>query len=318
MEHIARWSIIPRDIRLYITSEYLTAREILNLQIVNKQQQAEQEHAYSHMRFHGFDQHTYHTPSEVRWVVERKRVKLRCLSYQATDCPAGMTSLYKVCEENDIFLSTLLFNIGTCDCNEYSTVDLDNGQAGQRTAFYNACLKGYTEIVQVCLEVKNGRIDVTKPNNNGLCPLQIASRNSQIEVMRLLLHGDAHSRTDINSKDSIESCALIEAIVQNHTESVSFLLSIHNIDVNCCNCDGWTPLIYAAFHGHVDMAKLLLDYRNIVDPTNPTKFVNRVALTHDGWHAHRIALSKQYLQLAFMITEDPVFEAQNSAFMIGM
>jgi ankyrin repeat protein len=258
------------------------------MRLMNKQTRDEQEHAYSRKKFVGFETYIYHNREEVLWVFEEKKMKINRLTYELRDRPEGMTTLYRVCELNDVFIARLLFTIGTCDCNEYSTVELDNKQMGERNAFYFACMRGHDDIVKICLAEKTGRIDVTKGNNNALSPLQIAARNSKVSVMQLLM---ADPRTNVNAKDSIDATAIIESAARNCVEGMKLLLADKRVDVNCQNCDGWTPIIYAAYNGHMEVARLLLaDSR-----------VNHTIATYDGWIASQVAFSRGHRDMAIML-----------------
>jgi serine/threonine-protein phosphatase 6 regulatory ankyrin repeat subunit B len=56
---------------------------------------------------------------------------------------------------------------------------------------------------------------------------------------------------------------LINAVENNNIDIVKLLLEkkdIHKININLQNKDGWTALIFASYHGNIDIVKLLCNF----------------------------------------------------------
>lgn len=64
--------------------------------------------------------------------------------------------------------------------------------------------------------------------------------------------------TDINTKDRLGRTALVAATKNNQIEIVKLLLTHPEINVNCSNIDFGTPLTIASCRGYTEIVKLLL------------------------------------------------------------
>ena len=67
---------------------------------------------------------------------------------------------------------------------------------------------------------------------------------------------------DVNAIDQNSNTALHHACFHGQTDIITYLLNTHtNIHVEAKNIDGNTPLHKAAVGGHVQAAKILVQYR---------------------------------------------------------
>ncbi|KAM4695629.1 histone-lysine N-methyltransferase EHMT2 isoform 2-T2 [Rhinophrynus dorsalis] len=118
-------------------------------------------------------------------------------------------------------------------------------------------------------------------------PLHAAAQKGSLEMCHVLLQAGAN----IGSSDKLLRTPLLEAVVNNHLEVVkylvqagacvyhqeedgstclhhaakcgnldmlSFLLSTGQVNVNAQDNGGWTPIIWAAEHKHIDVIRMLL------------------------------------------------------------
>ncbi len=99
-------------------------------------------------------------------------------------------------------------------------IDIEEADQLDRTALMFASFNGHTEIVGFLIEKG---ADVQKQNSEGRSSLMFASSGPFPETVQLLLENGS----DPNAKDSIE---------------------------------GWTPLMYAAAEGNIEVIEVLLDY----------------------------------------------------------
>ncbi|RYO97939.1 hypothetical protein DL765_010984 [Monosporascus sp. GIB2] len=114
-----------------------------------------------------------------------------------------------------------------------------------------AARNGDVAVVKVLLD-KDTDPNVT--NNDGWTPLNLAAKNGHDEVVRLLLDRNANA----SIADTSGWTSLHIAAYNGHIAVVKLLL--HNgIDTNVANNNGRTPLYIAASNGHVEVVKLLLD-----------------------------------------------------------
>uniref|UniRef100_A0A2K6C533 Euchromatic histone lysine methyltransferase 1 n=3 Tax=Cercopithecinae TaxID=9528 RepID=A0A2K6C533_MACNE len=96
-----------------------------------------------------------------------------------------------------------------------------------------------------------------------------AAENNHLEAVKYLIKAGAL----VDPKDAEGSTCLHLAAKKGHYEVVQYLLSNGQMDVNCQDDGGWTPMIWATEYKHVDLVKLLLSKGsdiNIRDNDNGT------------------------------------------------
>ena len=109
------------------------------------------------------------------------------------------------------------------------------------TPLYLAVQFGYVEVVKLLLVARG--IDVNLATEGGATPLFVAALNGWAEVVELLL---AIPGININSATSDENVTpLFVAAIKGHKDIVSLLLDAPNIDIDACRYTGATPLFVA-------------------------------------------------------------------------
>ena len=106
-------------------------------------------------------------------------------------------------------------------------------------------------------------------------PIQISVLGSHLEVTKKLIHFEScNNRNDLAALRPCFSAAsselLILAIKSNSTEAVACLLDF-DVDVNCCDALGQTPLYLAARSGNETFVSLLLRHKPVIDRPETTK-----------------------------------------------
>lgn len=85
-------------------------------------------------------------------------------------------------------------------------------------------------------------------------PLMEAAENNHLDAVKYLIQAGAL----VEPKDAEGSTCLHLAAKKGHYDVVQYLLSNGQMDVNCQDDGGWTPMIWATEYKHVDLVKLLL------------------------------------------------------------
>ncbi|XP_023727784.1 histone-lysine N-methyltransferase EHMT2 isoform X3 [Cryptotermes secundus] len=128
------------------------------------------------------------------------------------------------------------------------------------TALHAACSGGHLSIVHILLQA-GVQLDVLDRDQN--TPLMLAAMSNHNDVVKYLVKAGAN----VMIKGSDGMTALHLAAKAGNIESCHYLLAVANtvktyIDV--VDDGGWTPLVWAAEHCHVDVARYLL--QNRADP----------------------------------------------------
>ncbi|XP_029441726.1 histone-lysine N-methyltransferase EHMT2 [Rhinatrema bivittatum] len=124
-------------------------------------------------------------------------------------------------------------------------------QQSKRSPLHAAAQKGYLDICHVLLQA-------------GACldafdkflrtPLMEAVVSSQLDVAKYLVQRGAC----VYLKEEDGSTCLHHAAKSGNLEMLSFLLSTGQVDVNAKDNGGWTPVIWAAEHKHLEVIRMLL------------------------------------------------------------
>ena len=100
--------------------------------------------------------------------------------------------------------------------------------------------------------------DPNTPNEKGIPGLLVALESESPKSALVLAQ---HPLTQVNAENRLGETPLMLAAIHNQIELAKVLIA-RGADVNR---QGWTPLHYAATRGHRDMMRLLLDHEAYID-----------------------------------------------------
>jgi ankyrin repeat protein len=117
-------------------------------------------------------------------------------------------------------------------------------------------------------------VDVDTADSAGNTLLLIAARNGNHQMLETLLKNKANVLKINKYGDSAPMLAAIDG----HLEAVK-MLAAAGADLDPV---GWTPLIYAAFNGHVDILRFLLDQDVDIDAQSANGTTALMAASRNG------------------------------------
>ncbi|XP_078073425.1 histone-lysine N-methyltransferase EHMT2-like isoform X7 [Mustelus asterias] len=124
-------------------------------------------------------------------------------------------------------------------------------QQSRRMPLHAAAQKGYLEICHILLQA-GATVDVCDKLQR--TPLMEAIMNNHYDVVKLLAkHGACVFHKELDA-----SSCLHHAAKNGSVQMVQFLLATGQVDLNTQDSGGWTPVIWAAEHKHIEIIKLLL------------------------------------------------------------
>ncbi len=204
--------------------------------------------------------------------------------------PDGATALHWAAYRDDLDTVSVLIGAGA---------DVNAANELGATALWLAADNGSAPLIAHLLDA-GADANVALPE--GETPIMTAARTGSAEAVRLLI---AHG-ADVNvSEESRAQTALMWAVAQGHREVVEALLEhgadvaarsrvrprlMHADNTNASQYDqgvmwnrgGFTPLLFAARHGDIDSATLLLAWGADVDDRAPTGATALVVAAHSG------------------------------------
>ncbi|XP_029862848.1 LOW QUALITY PROTEIN: histone-lysine N-methyltransferase EHMT2 [Aquila chrysaetos chrysaetos] len=121
----------------------------------------------------------------------------------------------------------------------------------KRTPLHAAAQKGYLEICHLLLQA-GANINATDKLRR--TPLMEAVANNHVEAARYMVRRGGC----VYSKEEDGSTCLHHAAKNGNLEMVDLLLSTGQVDVNAQDNGGWTPIIWAAEHKHIEVIRRLL------------------------------------------------------------
>ena len=129
------------------------------------------------------------------------------------------------------------------------------------TPFTYIIEKDCYDILKIFLKIP--KINV-KPKNN-YAPLNYAAKQGKLEAVKILLD---FKNIDINFKGYFNRTALHEACLNGHDKIVKEILEfalMKNKQINLYDEKGRTPLITAIYSKQIEVIKVLLNYKSLVD-----------------------------------------------------
>tara|TARA_B100001093_G_scaffold185108_3_gene177914 strand:- start:12936 stop:13808 length:873 start_codon:yes stop_codon:yes gene_type:complete len=161
--------------------------------------------------------------------------------------------------------------------------DITKQNYEEYTAMTYVCMSNNLKMVNLLLERwvwlcnQNIHINVRKKNNDIKTGMVFACYYGKLEIMKILFESNI---IDVNTAmyqvneeglpryDDLlyyacTSPLLITACFHKHTNIITYLLNLDNIDVNVRDTLNMTPLMVASKHGFIEVVTLLLNHPNI-------------------------------------------------------
>jgi len=165
----------------------------------------------------------------------------------------GATALHWAAHWDDLQLARLLIGAGA----RVDAAD-DHGV----TPLSLACLNASTTMVKLLLDSGANPNTVTVV---GETPLMVAAHTGNVETVRMLLNHGA----DVSARETAAGqTPLMRAVAENHPAVVELLLE-GGADARARSINRFTPLLFAAQQGNVEIARLLLDWGGDVAEAAP-------------------------------------------------
>ncbi|XP_078498135.1 histone-lysine N-methyltransferase EHMT1 isoform X2 [Lissotriton helveticus] len=125
-------------------------------------------------------------------------------------------------------------------------------QHSKRTPLHAAAETGH---VDICHMLVQAGANLDNCSEEQKTPLMEAAENNHLNTVKYLVKAGAL----LDPKDAEGSTCLHLAAKKGHYDIVKYLLCNSQVDVNCQDDGGWTPMIWATEYKHVELVKLLLD-----------------------------------------------------------
>lgn len=170
---------------------------------------------------------------------------------------------------------------------------LSTGQANVNATDNNGCCPlviatklRHLDIVQILLQ-HHAYIDAT--DNNGWTTLHFAATSNCLDIVQMLLKHKAN----INAANQHGRTALYFAVDNYYLDIVQELLKHNDININATAKSGWTVLHCAATMGYADIVQILLSHQQLIEANVIHAALN---LAQRYSHTECINLLKKYKQ----------------------
>jgi ankyrin repeat protein len=137
---------------------------------------------------------------------------------------------------------------------------------------------------EVAALIKRG-LDPDIVDQEGNTLLMLAVRDDKVDILDVLLA----ARANPNARNAHGDTALRIAALRGSLPMVERLVKAKAQ----VNMRGWTPLIYAAFNGHTEVAAYLLDHGAAIDARADNGFTALIAAARSGHEAMTVLLLKR-------------------------
>lgn len=125
-------------------------------------------------------------------------------------------------------------------------------------------------------------------NINGRSPLHLACIAGQLRVVQLCVQTVPHL---LETPDAYDRRPLHYAAMHGHPAVVSFLLQ--QAESSPIDMDGYTPLMHATTHGHLDVLRIFVDSKISVEPTKVSNDLIPLSLACQYGHVETARLLLQ-------------------------
>jgi glycerophosphodiester phosphodiesterase len=153
-----------------------------------------------------------------------------------------------------------------------------------RIPLHYACEHGLAEVCEIILKsmkaweqfgAGDSRSAILLEDMESRSPLQLSVLGGHLEVTGILINFYGHDYGSDNAAlspcfSTASSELLLFAVRSNSTEALTFLLGT-DVDINCCDALGQTPLYLAARSGNETIVNFLLRYKPLIDRPETVK-----------------------------------------------
>ena len=132
-------------------------------------------------------------------------------------------------------------------------VELDKPCKYGSSPLTRAVYTGDVETVNILVQAG---ADIHKADESGNTPLLATGHNAQTEKLKVLL--DAGAKTDVNKANDRGETVLAKFAFLGDIQGISMLIA-NGSTVNTKDYNDWSPLMWAAFHGHAKAIIILIN-----------------------------------------------------------
>ena len=129
----------------------------------------------------------------------------------------------------------------------------------ESTALHEACENGSKRIVELLL---NNGATVSAADKDGVTPFHIACREGYGEIVNIILLRFYHIKNQLVSVEDIQGNRALHFAAESGVESIVKALLLAAADPIAQKNNEVTPLHIAARNGHINIAALLLQYKD--------------------------------------------------------
>ena len=163
-------------------------------------------------------------------------------------------------------------------------VDLNHQGSNKRTALHVAVHQKHADVVQMLIDAG---ADIETKNDKGHSPLHLASSSGALTTAKMLVKAGA----DVRATDDKGNTCLILAAYLGHTDTVRYLMSLPEVDLDQQGTNNFTALHFAVQQKHADVVQVLIDAGADIKTTN------------DGHSSLRLAILSGELTTVKMLVE---------------
>lgn len=148
----------------------------------------------------------------------------------------------------------------------------NHAYAGSYEDFFRAIKQDNERVIRNLLD---RGFDPNTPDPAGVHGLYLALQEPSLKAADALIHWP---KTNLEARTAQDESALMMAALKGHLAQARTLIE-KGADVNKT---GWTPLHYAATHGHLPVIELLLEHHAYIDAQSPNGTTPLMMAAHYG------------------------------------